>query len=528
MKRLVSLFFIFALILALGSAVRAQELSDAPAVAAEEEEEFISLTEDDTEALFAGYVEREFGLSKPRPMLFMASVPRRLRLTDNEKAIYDRAADFIRTVAAGEQGFTELTVPVSSTKAEVTNVIYALVYDLPYDLYWFDKPKFSFIRRTDSTVLYFRVSADYSADGTRGTLYADTNKTGAVKNAVANAQQIIDRYKGASDYEKLRGYRNEICRLVSYDYQAFLNTETPYGDPWQIVSVFDGNPATNVVCEGYAKAFQYLCDNTEFESGLIECRLMDGKQDDLSHMWNVVRMDDGENYLVDLTTYDDASLDDHSYDPEESGYAGYNGSGAFLVGGSYLGGPGKTGYTSNPYWIYGNPDNTAGKSRIYRYHNNAIALYSDAERTLSLKNYVPERARLPVYRFYSPYTREHFYTTDEREKNALCANSRWNFEGTGWYSPLSGTPVYRLYNPQVNTHLFTADTGVRDSSVSSGWIYEGIGWYSDPAQGQRVYVLYNSSWPAAGTTLYTADTYEISVIIHRGWVEAGTAWYGME
>ena len=139
MKRIVSLFFIFALILALGSAVRAEELTYDPVAYAVEEEEFVSLAEDDALALFAGYVEREFGLSAQRPMLFKAAVPRRTRLTENEKAIYDGAADFIRRVAAGEISFTELTLPVTAASAEVTNAIYALVYDMPYDLYCMDK-----------------------------------------------------------------------------------------------------------------------------------------------------------------------------------------------------------------------------------------------------------------------------------------------------------------------------------------------------------------------------------------------------
>ena len=78
----------------------------------------------------------------------------------------------------------------------------------------------------------------------------------------------MDKYQGRSDYEKLAAYCREICGLVSFDYAATANG-VPYGDPWQLVNVFDGDPATNVVCEGYAKAFQYLCDLSEFKGDIV-------------------------------------------------------------------------------------------------------------------------------------------------------------------------------------------------------------------------------------------------------------------
>ena len=57
------------------------------------------------------------------------------------------------------------------------------------------------------------------------------------------------------------GFKNEICNLVDYNNAAAdSSTQTAYGDPWQMIWVFDENAETKVVCEGYSKAFQYLCD----------------------------------------------------------------------------------------------------------------------------------------------------------------------------------------------------------------------------------------------------------------------------
>ena len=68
--------------------------------------------------------------------------------------------------------------------------------------------------------------------------------------------------------------------------------------------MFDRNPSTKVVCEGYSKAFQFLCDLTDFQGDVV-CYSVTGDCGG-PHMWNVVAMD-GANYLVDLTNCDGAT-----------------------------------------------------------------------------------------------------------------------------------------------------------------------------------------------------------------------------
>ena len=87
----------------------------------------------------------------------------------------------------------------------------------------------------------------------------------AAKQAREKALEIVEANKDKSDYEKLLAYKDWICRLADYDRDAVNLTPDRYGAPWQLISVFDGNPETKAVCEGYAKAFQYLCDLSEFE-----------------------------------------------------------------------------------------------------------------------------------------------------------------------------------------------------------------------------------------------------------------------
>ena len=73
------------------------------------------------------------------------------------------------------------------------------------------------------------------------------------------------------------------------------------------IYVFDNNPSTNVVCEGYAKAFKHLCDLSSFSESDLFCSLVTGTMTVGTsagpHMWNIVTVG-GRNYLVDVTNCD--------------------------------------------------------------------------------------------------------------------------------------------------------------------------------------------------------------------------------
>lgn len=230
------------------------------------------------------------------------------------------------------------TIRGTFSEDDLKNVLNCLILDCGYELYWFDKT-------ADTTSIKYEpnsisndaqtinvgwtysltVSQDYRGGVSTNTYVA--NKPAKVAAAATKAAEIVDKYASASDYEKLAGYKDEICALVDYNHAAAGDDSTPYGDPWQMIDVFDGEPATKVVCEGYAKAFQYLCD-----LGGLDCYTVTGQMGGGTgagpHMWNIVRLD-GKSYLVDVTNSD-------------TGSAGADGSlfmvGASPVSGSYAGG----------------------------------------------------------------------------------------------------------------------------------------------------------------------------------------------
>ncbi len=200
-------------------------------------------------------------------------------------------------------------------KISIQAVDDALLADCPFEMYWFDKTKgvklYGYSLGVQNVngefrlsviagpTAYFVVSKNYAKE----TYVTDTTKLTRVNTAVNNAAKIVSDATGKTDYQKLNFYYQKICSLVYYDTSAAGTGSTNYGDPWQLISVFDGNAKTNVVCEGYAKAFMYLCELTAF-SGDISCITATGDITGGGHMWNIVNMDDGKNYIVDVTNID--------------------------------------------------------------------------------------------------------------------------------------------------------------------------------------------------------------------------------
>ncbi len=139
---------------------------------------------------------------------------------------------------------------------------------------------------------------------------------------------------------------------------------------------------------------------------------------------------------------------------------------------------------------------------------------------------VVTKGAVAMYRLYNPNSSEHFYTSDEAEKNKLVSLG-WHDENIGWYAPTSSnTPVYRLYNQAGGEHHYTYDVEERNHLISIGWKYEGIGWYSDDAKSVPLYRQYNPNM-FANNHNYTADTEERDYLLSLGWHDENIGWYGV-
>lgn len=338
------------------------------------------------EELFAGYVDQTFYAPLNGDIATFGDYGE-THLNTLEKFYYHELKDLIEKVAAGEVDFTGITISLSNrtaaelgkpfeeltygeVQAALRKVFITLLVDCPYDFYWFDKTigvtgVFG-VELTGEvspeTTIGFTVLKTYRANatGTKADRYiTNTALTKTASQAAAKAQAIVTTYESLSDYEKIVAYKDWICKQVTYDHGASFSLD--YGDPWQVIHVFDDDPSTNVVCEGYAKAFQYLCDLSRFKSASTQSYLVDGSMGGVAHMWNVVTLTGAQgaaNYLVDLT----------NTDGDENGDL----PGVFLNGA--LDGDVATGYAYK---------RSAASSLFYTYDKDTIGLYgSDASSIL--------------------------------------------------------------------------------------------------------------------------------------------------
>lgn len=239
-----------------------------------------------------------------------ATYSAKANLNAEERTVYNTLKAEIEKIASGQRKDTNIkTTGVLGSQASADKVWHALLSDLPYELYWHDKVigiNYAYILAADNTPFKDVTFSFAVAQEFRGKDMTTTNIPN-VPAAVQTARSVVAANAPKSDHDKLQAYRQYICDQVSYNYAAARGEyANSYGNPWQLLWVFDGDSTTNVVCEGYAKSFKYLCDLTEESNGWtgdVETISVTGTMGTENHMWNIVRIGGG-NYLVDVTNCD--------------------------------------------------------------------------------------------------------------------------------------------------------------------------------------------------------------------------------
>ena len=215
-------------------------------------------------------------------------------------------------------------------------VFYALVADTSSQSFWadwygafdydwdcaytYDYNSITFLAG-DSMTFKIPVSSEFAS----GTYKTSISKIISAKTAKENAKAIVTAFNNNNyivspprssysyndvDVNRLYYYAKRVVELTDYDdYAAIPSNNATYTGPWGIMYVFDGNSSTKAVCAGYARAYKYLCDLSKFKSSWIDCQIVTGPvdmsdPDNSNHMWCIVRMNDGQNYVVDPTWMD--------------------------------------------------------------------------------------------------------------------------------------------------------------------------------------------------------------------------------
>ena len=494
-------------------------------------------------------------------------------LTGDTLTIYEYIMPYIKEMAAGTRTSTEVLVPAdlisyefsyeelgitaeTDDVDEIDTAIYhavnnediyfwdllcSLLYSCPYDLYWYDKLYALWLTfptepiadglKVSGVQISFVVEEEYAGDKD---FTIDPKYGQAVTASTENAKRIIAANADKDDYSKLLAYADAICDLTDYNYEAVEDESTPYGNPWQMIWVFDGDDTTDVVCEGYSKAFHYLCDNTAFEDDNIYAISVYGYVEFSTgsaggHMWNLVHMDDGKNYHVDTTVMDCGAGNPNDY-------------GFFLKG--------ATSQNDLEYWI--------NNEEKYVYDDDYHTFFDQEDILLASKDYEYGKA-IDKYSVRlgdqsancDPELPVSFSAEGNNIKITVNPSEGFEFDyitvnGTKYYVPEfrmpAGDVVVNVYCKKIVTGWVQDESGNwyfinEDFTKATGWMKDGAWYYFDRTGvmqtgwqkigGIWYYFrnsgsMYSSSWLKWGSSWYYLTA---SGAMATGWQKIGGTWY---
>ncbi len=111
---------------------------------------------------------------------------------------------------------------------------------------------------------------------------------------------------------------------------------------------------------------------------------------------------------------------------------------------------------------------------------------ANSPQTVTITQAQHEIVPVPVYRFWSPRYRGHFFTINVAERNHIIANLwyDWNDEGVAYYAfpdAVAGTvPLYRFWSDRYKHHFYTTSLSERNHIIATlwyDWSHEGIAYY---------------------------------------------------
>lgn len=180
---------------------------------------------------------------------------------------------------------------------EYQTAIEAFTYDNP-DVFYIDVTKMYInietIQKIFSTKynVYINSAKDptYLLDGFTSKEQIDQCES----QVIAVKNQILNQIAGKNDIEKMRYIHDYLVDTIEYD-QTFVEKN--------IYNIYGALVSKTCVCEGYAKASQYLLNEAGLENIIITgtATNSDGKTE--NHAWNYVNIDE-KWYAID-TTWDD-------------------------------------------------------------------------------------------------------------------------------------------------------------------------------------------------------------------------------
>ena len=210
--------------------------------------------------------------------------------SENKRYLYDKISENIYSVSesADDSGHYRMTRLIVSgermSEADIREAVNAYIYDNP-QIFWLEN-LFGYAYTEENTIVEFYsvLSAEECAD-----CISLFNKK--VDEMINSLQSEL------SEYEREKILHDNL--LSACKYKSGVESSK---DGWQYFSAYGAIVTGEAVCEGYAKAMQILLSKAG-----IPCFTVRGESDGVSHMWNVVELNN-EWYHLDAT-WDDNDKD---------------------------------------------------------------------------------------------------------------------------------------------------------------------------------------------------------------------------
>ena len=191
------------------------------------------------------------------------------------------------TLLSKENGAEEL-------KRQYQSAIEALVYENP-DMFYLDVTK-----------MYINIKTITKITGTKYNVYINNGEEITYLADGFYSKQDVEKYEsqieqiknlilrniqGKSDYEKIKIIHDYLIDSIQYEKDLSQNN---------IYDIYGALVNKKCVCEGYAKAFQYLMNEIGIENTIIIGTGTNSKNQTENHAWNYVKLNE-KWYAIDVT-----------------------------------------------------------------------------------------------------------------------------------------------------------------------------------------------------------------------------------
>ena len=231
------------------------------------------------------------------------------QLTNTAKTIYNKLeknkenlktgtyriefSDAFQSLLSQENGDVEL-------KKQYQSAIEAFIYENP-DVFYLDVTK-----------MYINIEKITKITGTKYNVYINNGSEDSYllnlfrskedieeyeKQIQSAKEEILEKVKGQTDYQKIRTIHNYLIDTI--EYEDSLTEDNIY-------DIYGALVNKRCVCEGYAKAFQYLMNEIGVENVIVIGTGTNNKNQTENHAWNYVKLNEAW-YAIDVT-WDDPVL----------------------------------------------------------------------------------------------------------------------------------------------------------------------------------------------------------------------------